>query len=457
MRFALLVLMLVTGGHPGWAQGPPDVKDFAYGVPLAAPGRAAFYELELPPFVYDALVAPDFSDIRVFNHLGDPVAHVLHRPEPPRRPASEEIAIPFFPISLADRRSNAIPPELSLHVTGDSTHLSVRPGHPRPRGGNIILDLSAWKHRPDRLSLHWKPAAERFLAPVALEGSDDLRQWQNIETTAVLADLDYNGHRLLRRHIPLTGPSYRYLRLSLDKAPETVIEVTQVTGSLRGSAAQKGDRQWARVTGRPADGHPAAWHFTLPGRRPVDRVAVRLPAANAVARGGLQSRGSPQDPWRFRGRGLFYRLELDRAGLENPPMETARTADRHWRLVLETADASFQTHPPQLAVGWRPHRLLFIAREPGPFVLAYGSARVSAVSAPLKELLNMVQGRTSGGLVKTATAGKPYMLGGRDRLKPGFWPRSPRKTLLWAVMVVGVGMLALLAWRLVREMRVEKR
>ena len=47
--------------------------DFASRQPLETPGGKAFYRIELPDSVYDAVTRADLGDLRVFNADGAPV------------------------------------------------------------------------------------------------------------------------------------------------------------------------------------------------------------------------------------------------------------------------------------------------------------------------------------------------------------------------------------------------
>ena len=101
-------------------------------------------------------------------------------------------------------------------------------------------------------------------------------------------------------------------------------------------------------------------------------------------------------------------------------------------------------------VGWYPHERVFLAPGTPPFTLAYGSARASATHAPIDVLLAKLEGDSPASQVPVATLDQPRSLGGADALRPA---PPVRRFILWAILVVAVGALALLARRAFRDTR----
>jgi len=64
----LLSLALAFAGAAYAATLEP--KQFAYGMPIATPGEAAEYRLEIPPEVYLKSVQPGLRDLQIFNGKG---------------------------------------------------------------------------------------------------------------------------------------------------------------------------------------------------------------------------------------------------------------------------------------------------------------------------------------------------------------------------------------------------
>jgi len=138
---------------------------------------------------------------------------------------------------------------------------------------------------------------------------------------------------------------------------------------------------------------------------------------------------------------------------ENKPLTTAGTTDPFWRLEIDPSGGGLGSSAPELLLRYRPQELLFVARGGAPYTLAFGSTAVNATSAPLDGLLNSLKTNDRNALVSGAEAGARITLGGPDRLHPN-WRHTLdwKRWLLWGVMVAGVLLIAVMAWRLYTRM-----
>jgi hypothetical protein len=84
-------------------------------------------------------------------------------------------------------------------------------------------------------------------------------------------------------------------------------------------------------------------------------------------------------------------------------------------------------------------------------MLAYGSARVGPADAPVDQLLSTLNQSARETQVRSAMLGDRRTLGGADALKPAPAPLPWKQIVLWAVLIVAVATLALVASRLFRD------
>ena len=109
---------------------------------------------------------------------------------------------------------------------------------------------------------------------------------------------------------------------------------------------------------------------------------------------------------------------------------------------------------------WRPARVAFVAREPGPYFLAIGNTK--AGPGQTLDLATVLQGTDRSGThlpVARVALGNVEQLaaqaGGKQRAqqiaKEAGWSRF----LLWAVLLAAVGAMAWMAWRLSLQLRRE--
>ncbi len=454
-KAAAVLLAVLAGGAR--AQAGPAPADFAFAIPLEVDGDGAIYALPLPEAVYRAVAQGVEVDLRVFNSRGEVVPHRLEAPAAPG-PGRKLRQVPVFPLHRpageAAGPGGTVP---RVHVTTDARGSIIdisgsAPARGEDRPWAWLVDLGESPGAVRALLLHWARAEDApRMGAVKVEQSEDLARWRPLVPRAAVGRLEFGGRVLERNRVELPRAPARYLRL----VPEEAGAFPRLRGvtAVRGTGPRPAPLHWtpARRVRGPVGQGPPAWEFDTGGRFPVERVRVRLPEVNSVAEVVVSARDGAQDAWRVRGRGLVYRLRLDGGELvqEEVPVAAA-IVHRRWRVEL-LGEGGTGNLPPALELGWRPHRLLFVARGDAPFRLAYGSARVGPPRGVVAPLLDAVQrDGNSRQFVKQARAGTPVTLGGEDRLRPERvvpW----RRWILWAVLVAGVLLVAGLVRGLYRE------
>ena len=103
---------------------------------------------------------------------------------------------------------------------------------------------------------------------------------------------------------------------------------------------------------------------------------------------------------------------------------------------------------PSLQIGWVAQKLVFAARGPGPFQLAYGSARAKPAAFAIATIIPGYK-TDAEFKVKSATLGEPRILAGAGQLRASW---DYKKLTLWSSLIFGVGLLALMAYRLSRQL-----
>lgn len=456
MRIFLAVptVLLLTWATAMAAEPAPEM--FAFGAELHVTGKQAFYQMELPLDVYQAVTRRDLGDLRVFNAAGQVVPHTLRRPENTRiRKDVVTAELPFFPIR---GEAGTLDGDLVIHVDRNpqGTIVDVRAADRKNPATNepiraYLVDAGALKHPIDALELVWTEGSTDFLGELRIESSNDLNIWRPL-TTAAVARLSYRGYRLDRSKIELPRPNARYLRIFRpDQQPP--VEISRVIALARQDlTTNQPQRRWLKVDALPLAGEPQTYRADLQGFPPVDRIQVELAEINSMAAASLSSNDSVDAPKREHWRGLVYHLQVDGRPVTAPAISVSPTTSRYWTLTIDNSESVLRSAP-QIKFGWQPARLVFLAQGDGPFLLAYGSSAIEPARFPLENLLQ-----------KTATAADPdpavagvepgpqFLLGGKSKLVAT--APFPWKTwLLWTVLVTGVLLIGWMSFRLYQQLR----
>ena len=442
-QFFLFILFAATA-H---AERPAD---YAFGVPLTPGGPTAFQRAALPAAVYEGAVHRDLADVRVFNADGEvvPYAWVPRRAAPRERPPPT--ALPMFPLYVdRDKRDvNGLSLTVIRNAAGTTVSVSSSDGEPATGKllGGYVLDASALEEPLAALTFALPPTTGATTMRLAIAASDDLAVWRNVHADATLVNIEYAGQRLTRNTIEIAPTKAKYLRLSWPP-DRPVIEFGAVSGEF-GERAVETPRQWRNVVGRPVADHEGDYEYDLGGAFPVDRIAVDLPAPNSIVPAAVSARANVAEPWQFVGSTVFYRLEQPGGDITSPPLPITGAARRYWLVHVDPRSGTAQAPP--LRAGWQAQEIVFAARGPPPFTLAYGSYPATAGALPIATLLpGYDEAKGLPANVVTAGVGEPMSIGGPDQLRK---PADMKRWALWAALLLGVVVLAWMAWRLSREM-----
>ena len=470
LLYSLVLCCGLVTGTPGVAVADGErltPQDFAWGIPLEVDGDGAIYSLELPEQVYRHVTRRDLGDLRVFNSNNAVVPHLLRREKDTQTVTREPVTLKLFPVYREAGGGAATAPEVRIVTDAGGTIIDISGGSPASVGqGKVVyayvVDLgpaleggenTAAARGPDWLEFDWQGAPDSFATRVSISASDDLDNWRTVVPATTLSHFRFDGNELQRRRIEVAGLRARYLKISWPAGAQNVL-LRSIRAGFGGSLRESA-RRWTRLDGagkiRRGDGGLAWLEYDAAAFLPVDRLRLRLASANSVARVTVLSRDDPAAPWRQRYAGVIYRLTVQGEEVENPVLRISPTQDRYWRVEL-AADEADSVGGIELAVGWRPHRLLFMASGEAPFRIAYGAAGVAPAGSAIPALLRQLGEDSEAGFVKAAQAGEEIELGGQGQMvAPTVVPW--RRLVLWTVLVLGVGIVAFMVLRLAREMK----
>jgi hypothetical protein len=463
--FVTSLVVLAQGLATTAAAKVIEKDDFAYGHDVfdfdsAVPVQTALVPVEL----YRGVTRKDLGDVRVFNNDGEEVPHAIRSLWRTQEQENKTVKLPFFPLYAASGGETG---DLSLRFerNDNGTIVSLKSDGAAAPGRTLsayLIDASGETQRLRRLVLGWAAGNDGFVVRVRVESSDDLANWTLVVPDASVARLDFAGHALERRYVHLGAVQAKYLRLSWqsegngDGEPdEPPFTLSQIEAEAIG-ATMPPERMSAELTAAepatPVDGG-TAFDFDLGGPVPVDHIALELPQENTLANVTLQSRATAADAWITRHRGLAYRVRVDGQELVSDAVPVDPSADRFWRVVVDAKGGGLGKGVPRMQASWLPQQLLFVARGKGPYLVAYGSYKAEPSTFDAQSLLALVPDQRVETLAadNAKLAFRRTLSGDKALIAPP--PPPPWKVyILWTVLVLGVLLLAFMAWRVVKQL-----
>lgn len=414
--------------------------DFYEAVEVTVPPGSAIARLELSERMYEILMRPDLGDLRVWNADDEFLPFDVRPAKVPVEIHSSELSLfSYTPDPAGDDNGFAVRVELD---SGGAVVDISKPGTDAAGALAYLVDLKEERTTRAQLELSWQPASDNRIVRLKLEASKDLDSWRELIGSAALAELRVSNESIRRDRLPtMSLLNERYLRLTwldTNKAFEldgaSLIERDRAPGDRRHRSFE--------ATNTPS---PGIFEYDTGLLLPADSVELEFPLGSLV-KATLEARSTDDAPWAVVKTAFFYHLTGDVEDIENEPAEIPRTRARHWRVEI---DGGTGHSAPTLTLGWQPEFLRFTPRAPGPFYVAYGSAKAQPAQSDLEAVILAIE--ATGEEVGIAEVGvlSTLPLGGASALRqPLPWTRMA----LWAVLLVAVAVLGWMALRLVRQM-----
>lgn len=427
--------------------------DYAYSATLQVAGAGPAYAASLPLEVYRSVTHADLADICVVNASGEVVPFAVRRPDAPRARNPEAVRLRLFPIlGTSDGSGNALRLRLREGETAvdieRSTVVAI-PGHP----SRYLVDARALQQPIAEIRIGWDSAAPDFSARLQIDASDDLEHWRPISSGAQIVSLHYAGQAFVRNEVPIAATRASFLRLtwnSLQGSP-VINDVEAIPRAIEPPLKRLSFEVAGSATARPGE-----FDFDLGARLPIERVNLLLPEPNSVVRAEFLVPVSGTREWQTVAEGHIYDLTLAGSGtLVNEPISVPTTAEQHWRVRTSEAGGGVGQGVPRLEVSWIPSEVVFLARGKRPFKLLYGNADAPSLALTPDAILNPMGSQDvshSSLQPGRATLEAGQLLGGPMRLKSAAARPDWRRWILWTVLLLGVGVLAIMAWRLFKAL-----
>jgi hypothetical protein len=210
--------------------------------------------------------------------------------------------------------------------------------------------------------------------------------------------------------------------------------------------------QWISLSTAKKQEKAGEYSFDAAGFMPFDHARVKLPEKNTLVEASIFSKASERDEWKPRSTALVYNLTVNGEQLASPDITFPPCTDRFWMVRFAESSGGHGKAIPELSLGWTPEQLVFVARGEGPFTLAYGSTKAEPDKFRFNDLFAQLtrQQKEKVSMLRVET-GPQEILGGESMRRPAAHYRW-KQWILWSVLVLGVALLAWMAFRLYKQM-----
>jgi hypothetical protein len=445
-KFSILLILQILFLSITYAK-PLSPDGFAYNATLSD-AKSSLRQVILPLNVLQNMQRRDYGDLRVFSAEGQIVPHqFIHAMSEAK---TQETELTFYPFS---QQQITNPANIRVIINQRQGRQSVDINQQLNQAESaksheyqyIIENLEA-RHKQGlcKLKLEWVQSTPSMILPFSLESSDNLQNWKSCGRSHNVSNLSYAGAQLTRKEVDFSCTSDKYLRLTWLK-PKQQVRLTKVSGVY--STAGEQAVQWKSFT-KPIDDKAGNWLFESDVVASLIKMEFIAPQDGLLYQGKLYSRNNTKTPWRFRKNITQYRLNIGDTSLQSSAFSLTANNDRYWKLEPGYEAQLSENQLPEIRAGWQLQQLVFLAQGNAPFQIAYGNP--SIVPTNNTGLSQLIRTFNDTGVTPDAvTVGNTQ----HNKNTPKIATDIPWKIIgLWALLIIGTGMLAYMALNLYRQM-----
>jgi hypothetical protein len=435
-RFIISIALLSIAYAP--AQAATGPQQYAYQAELTLSSQQ-LQRVALPIEILLALTRTDLGDIEVFDVSGNPLPLSVLKALP--KVSEHQLDLPVHEFSsFQERHSKIVTTREQSQQAGQLSELKTTETITTQQERKVyLIELGSVPAGIDRIELKWTHQPASQLLKVKLEIGNELDKLRVIDARKSLTNLDTDNSAW--RSIDGIPQRQKYLRITPAKSV-TAFELLQVTAHYKQSisAPKPGhrlDSSKVSIDGRDY------YNFEMPSVIFAEALQIIPGETHSMISGDLYaSLDSVKNKRRIRRGFSQHNISDDEVKPSDPLKLPQRAYAQMWFTSKNTLSAA-----PAIKLTYPAYEIIFLGNSNGPYSLAWGN---HASQTRINELSEILEGepQQQGELVYLKEV---QIAGGLSRLSPELalpW----QKWLLWALLVLAVGVTGKMAITLYREM-----
>lgn len=423
---------------------------------LEANGNEPFYQSILTKQVYQYTRSDELQDLTISNAAGESVPYALipyAALHPQTATSHNRKKLILFPIQESSLASpNKLRIQLEKNV-GDTT-LNVIASETTSKTNSVYLLDAGKEHAPlQTLIVDWQGSEGKLLA-VEVLASDDLENWSH-SGNAVLLKTATANNSILQNTITLDNATEaRYLQIRLIEPDNNkTFNLTLANAEYSKVQTITPNLLWQRINfmARKQDHKTGQVNidFESLGRYPASHLRLQLPQDNTITTVTIQIRNSTNKEWTYLTTASAYRLKQKSQTFTSPDVVLSPTVARYWRLQFNQSSGGIGAENPTLSLGWLPPTVVWNARGQAPFMLHVGENPNFVNSVDVASLIpdykiEKIQQLIKANIVEEVSANTGATA------NPWLTPIDYKRWLLWGGLLLGVLLLAGMAYSLLK-------
>ena len=488
----LLKVLILTAGIIYVSSNKADERvDFECSFPITA-GRQSVQTFTLTEDVYKCLKYSGHKDMVVVNSEQQTVPFRVSVPAQKREVSTHTKDITFYqePAAASYKTGDQIRRVADLTGVVSGNESDTQWQDKNTFYSSLILEQQKSDDVLKSITIHKKVGATPVSATVIIESSDDLQRWTTLHNPMHILYLPGTNNNLQSNVLKITtSRAAKYLRLAtLSNIENFTAEITSITGEYEASIYRTAPLLWSSVGALHPIDEAGAWLMPLGDLRPVSHIRFSLAENIVFYQGAIYTqphmnpdvqenqrqarrdakrkikslikntvhdphvpRSSAENPWRYVTRFTQYEIYTGTDSIASSDIRITPIQSKNWKFVFQQPRIMAATQLPKIEIGWRPSQVTFIAQGAGPFQLLAGNSEVPKKQAFPSQLLSLNQDIEIVELLSPSSSSDVESTPTSGLAEPTLFNRN--KILLWLILLIGVVLMATMAYQLSKKMK----
>jgi hypothetical protein len=405
----------------------------------------------------------DLNDLRLFKSSGEPVPFALRSSETEATTTTAtKVALKAFQIRESGKSVGTGNAAIRIETRGNDMNVLIdrTAGGASINEGGVLLDTRAVEGVMIHLEFDMDLPPNQVV-PLTVEASANLSNWETITAARSMYRFSDAGAPQMTT-IDLPGGAEikgRYLRVTWLQQKTTGAIVIRGATLVMESSRRVPIAQPRRNLGAPttATTHTQEWQLASPLR--LRALALTTEQTGTLLPITVLGRDNDKQPWRRLADTVLFRLELADPGSNknivstNAPLSLGNISVRQLKIEAPANSAGIAANLVSAAIEYDAQEMIAAINPSEELTVAVGAANAARVALPLPTIVpNLTAQRiTTFALMTVREPAKFYP----ERLvvSSATSPGERKDFILWGALLLGVGVLAAMAWGVVKQLR----
>ena len=431
---------------------------------LNVPADAAIVRLKLPAEVLGSMQTEAWRDVRVVNGEGDILPMALNNAADNATNTTTQQTVNAMPIYGAASRNFARTSEVLLRVDGNEVRINNdRSGAASQRLLGALFDTRSILSPPGKITLN-VTLPEAQMVKFQFETSSDLEHWIMVGSATGY----FNAGKLVQPvTVDMTGQDLkdRYLRVYWSNEQGDMLDddaVTVESAVIDMLHTQNAIQVPLKLSLTDKNlVNSSVVEFQLPFATPLAAMDIQLKQQNTLIPASIYVRNFSEHLWQPLVNHTLFNMQRNDVREVSKPLALEGRNWKQWHIEANTGSSGFSSVP-DVTVWFAPVELVFVASGEGPFKLLVGKDNAPNTYLPITSVipdytaqkLNQLPYASFPGIKQvaipdSATMTDPVVAAAEAKVISD--ADKKRRMILWAVLIVGVLVLAGVSFVLLRE------